>query len=118
MPVIVVPTGMFGLLTVIPTVRFEASVTAVTVLLVAVVPVITALTSGTPTAPVLEKLTAPEPDASSVAPSVPTEKPRVVVAAAPVYWSVPPLIVRFEAADDALPSELSPSAIFATDNVV
>ena len=49
-------------------------------------------------AAVLLRVSAPEPEASSVAPLVPTVKPRLLLTAVPVYCSVPPLMTRLAAA--------------------
>jgi len=69
--------------------------------------------------PVLLMVSAPVPEASSVAPLTPMVKRRSVVTVPPVYCSVPPLIIRFAAALVELPMLLTvpPSASVLTASV-
>jgi hypothetical protein len=67
----------------------------------------------------LLSVSAPDPDASSVPPLVPSVKLRVEVTAAPVYCSVPPLIIKLtcEEFDEPMPLLLPPLTRLPTDSV-
>ena len=72
-----------------------------------------------PIEPALLKVSAPVPDESIVAPLVPIVNKRSVVTAAPVYFSVPPLMTRLAARALAAPMPLldPPSANVPADKV-